>query len=98
MPLGDAEIANGAFFKDFGSPVAFNGVTVLGNFDAPGKDAMFDRSNVLDVDYTVLIAGNAFSPMPTTGSRITVAGVRYEVREPTPVDDGALVELKLRKL
>lgn len=98
MPLGDADIASGVFFNDFGSPITFNGVTVKGNFDAPGKDAIFDRTNALDIEYCVLIAANAFTPMPTTSNRLTVAGIRYEVREPNPVDDGAIVELKLRKL
>lgn len=98
MPLGDVDVASGVFFKDFGAPVVFNGATTFGNFDAPGKDAIFDHVNVLDTDFVLMIAVNAFNPAPTTGSRLTVNGIGYQVREPNPVDDGELLELKLRRL
>lgn len=96
MAIGDSDL--GVFFADFGVPVVFGGVTAQGIFDAPGKDAIFDRTAVSDVDYALTLPAAAFSPMPKSGSRLTVSGVAYQVRSSNPLDDGALVDLRLRKL
>lgn len=98
MAMGDNDIAAGVFFVDFGQVVTFNGARVKGNFDAPGKDAMFDRTSVSDTDYTLMLAAGCFSPMPDTTARLTVAGAAYQVVSASSMDDGLLVELKLRKL
>lgn len=98
MALGDNDLASGVFFADFGQPVVFNGVTAFGNFDAPAKDATFGKVDVADTEYCLVMALGAFAPMPKVASRLTVAGVPYQVRSVLPVDDGMLLEYKLRAL
>lgn len=102
MALGDDDIANGVFFADFGDTVVFGGASTKGNVDGPAADAMFDHSTVGDINYRVEMAANAFSPMPISKDRLTIATGRYvgayAVRSVDPLDDGATVEVKLRKL
>jgi len=100
MPLGDADIASGVFFADFGVSVVFGSQpAVKGNFDAPGKDGVFgDSASVSDQEYRLEVAGVALDPFPAVGDVLTVDGQRYKVRSATPLDDGATVELKLRIL
>lgn len=101
--FGDADLR--VFFRDFGVPVVFNGVStysdgevIKGNLDAPGKDAMFDRASVSNVEYRLELPANAFTPFPASTQAISVDGAQYKVQSSEPLDDGALVELKLRKL
>ena len=96
MPLGDADMA--VFFSDFGVPVAFGSQSARGLFDAPGKDAIFDRTSVSDTEYRLELAASAFIPFPDVKARLTVNGSAFAVNSATPLDDGATVELKLRKL
>jgi hypothetical protein len=99
MPIGDNDLATGVFFKDFGVDVVFGGLSVKGNFDAPGKDAMFAGSTgVSDNEYRVEVSCVAFSPMPEVKDRLTVDGASYVVTDSNPLDDGKTVELRLRKL
>lgn len=100
MPLGDADIASGAFFADFGVSVVFGSQpAVKGNLDAPGKDGVFgEATSVSDQDYRLEVARVAFTPFPSADDLLTVDGQRYKVRSASPLDDGATVELKLRKL
>jgi len=99
MPLGDTDMASGVFFADFGSTVVYGEQTAKGNFDAPGKDSTFgDAESVSNQDYRLEVAAVAFDPFPGVGDLLTVAGLRYKVRASTPMDEGAVVELKLRKL
>lgn len=98
MPLGDADLASGVFFADFGVPVVFGKKTAFGNLDAPSKDSAFGDASVSGVEYRLEMAAVAFSPMPDVDALLTVGGVRYKVRSSDPMDDGAVVELRLRRL
>jgi hypothetical protein len=99
MAIGDSDLASGLFFADFGAVVQFGIQTCKGNFDAPGKDAMFGTNvSVSDTDYRLEVSYVAFSPMPDAKARLTVDGVAYQVTSSTPLDDGKVIELKMRKL
>ena len=102
MALGDADLASGVFFADFGDVIMFGAQSTKGNIDAPSKDAMFGRTGVSDVDYSAEVGAGAFNPFPASKSTLTVTTGRYagsyEVRAVCPVDDGAIVELKMRRL
>lgn len=99
MPLGDNDLVSGVFFADFGSVIAFGGQpSVKGNLDAPSKDGVFGMSKVSDVEYSLELAAVAFNPFPASGDTVYVGAVAYKVRCADPMDDGAIVSLKLRKL
>jgi hypothetical protein len=99
MPLGDADIASGVFFSDFAVPVVFGEQAARGNFDAPGKDSIFgDTTSVSNNEYRVEMAATAFSPFPEVDDVLTVNGQRYKIRAISPLDDGATVEVKLKRL
>lgn len=108
MPLGDADIASGVFFADFGVSVVFGEQpAVKGNFDAPGEDSRFGENvSVSGQAYRVEVAAVAFTPFPGVDDVLTIdAGStfpqwsgRYKIRSADPLDDGATVEIKLRKL
>jgi hypothetical protein len=100
MPIGDNDIASGVFFRDFAVHVEFAGQpTAKGNFDAPGKDAMFgSNTSVSDSEYRLEVSYVAFSPMPDVRSRLVVDGVPYIVTSSSPLDDGKTVEILMRKL
>lgn len=102
--FGDADLR--VFFRDFGLPVVFNGVsaypdgeTIKGNLDQPGKDAIFgEATGVSDQEFSIELPYNAFSPFPASGNVLTVDGAQYKVRSATPKSDGGITEIKLRKL
>ena len=97
MAIGDADL--GIFFGGFGSTIVFGTQpSAKGNLDSPGKDSVFDHNAVSNTDYRLELPWNAFSPMPTVKDRLTVDGVAFAVAFPNPLDDGKIVELKLRKL
>lgn len=100
MALGDSDL--GVFFTDFADTVSFGAQTVKGNIDAPSKDAMFDRASVSDIEYSLKVSAVTFNPWPVVKSTLTVMTGRYagnyNVREVNPLDDGAIVELKLRRI
>lgn len=99
MPLGDADIASGVFFAEFGVPVVYGAQTTRGNFDESGQDSVFDdNKSVSNSAPQVEIAAGAFSPAPKVDDVLTVNGKRYKLRSSSPMDDGATVVLKLRKL
>lgn len=98
MPLGDSDLMSGVFFADFGLPVVFGTQTAMGNLDSPGKDSMFDSASVSNTEYRLEVAAVAFDPLPDTGDSISVGTVSYKVRSATPLDDGAIIELMLRKI
>ncbi len=102
MPLGDNDIASGVFFSDFADVVTFGNQTTMGNFDAPGKDAIFGDKSVSDAEYRVEIGALSLNPFPKsadkTGDVVGIRGSLFRVRSANPLDDGATVELKLRKL
>jgi len=101
MPLGDADIASGVFFADFGVSVVFGSQpAVKGNFDAPGKDSQFGTEGlaVSNEDYRLEISAVAFAPFPGVRDLLMIDGQRYQIRSTSALDDGATVEVKLRKL
>lgn len=81
MAFGDADLPT--FFQDFGEDIVFNSVTVKGLID--DEDARENgAANGLDVVGEVMcitVPYNAWSPMPTRKSAITVAGVNKVVRD-----------------
>jgi hypothetical protein len=102
MALGDADLTAGIFFADFGDVIFFGAQSAKGNIDAPSKDSMFDRASVSNVDYRAEVAAAAFNPFPAAKAKVTVTTGRYpgdyEVRAANPMDDGAIVELLMRRL
>jgi hypothetical protein len=102
MALGDADLSSGVFFADFGEGISFGSQTAKGNFDAPSKDALFDRTSVSDLDYRLEVGAVTFNPFPVVGNTVVVlTGIyagSYKVRTVNPVDDGSLIELLLRRL
>lgn len=96
MAIGDADMESGVFFEAFGVPVVFGGRTVKGNFDEASQDAVFGDASVDDVRHTLLLAKDAFSPMPVSGDLLVVEGVQFKVRSSGPADDGALIQLRLK--
>lgn len=102
MALGDNDITSGVFFSDFADVVTFGGRSVNGNVDGGAKDGVFSGVSVSDIEYRVEITADAFSPMPMSKDRLTIDTGRYAgayaVRCVDPLDDGATVEVKLRKL
>lgn len=101
MALGDNDLASGVFFADFGDTITCGDRSVKGVVEAPGKDGIFDKASVSDAEYRVMVAANAFDPAPKPKDCVTVEDGRfandYIVRSVDPVDDGALVEIRLRK-
>ena len=99
MPLGDADIASGVFFSDFGVTVGYGNQSAKGNLDAPGQDSQFaDNVSVSNQDFRVEVAATAFNPIPSVDDILVVDGQRYKLCSSSPLDDGATTELKLRKL
>ena len=94
MPVGASDVP--AFFRDFGVPVEFGGVTAPGIADFPGADSVFGDAKVSGIAGVVKLNAKAFAPMPKSGDRLTVDGRQYAVRAVNPLDDGALVEVKLK--
>lgn len=97
MPLGDNDVASGVFFADW-NQIVFGAKSAFCILDSPGKDAIFDRASVSNTEYTVLLPAVAFNPMPKPKDAVAVDGVDYAVQTSSPVSDGAMVELTLRKL
>ena len=97
MPLGDQDVANGVFFSDW-SRIVFGNDSAFCILDAAGKDSAFDHVSVSNTDYTVMLSAIAFNPMPKAKDQVAVDGVSYAVQSSSLVDDGAMVELKLRKI
>ncbi|HTV07802.1 MAG TPA: hypothetical protein VMD97_02000 [Candidatus Aquilonibacter sp.] len=85
------------FFADWNC-IAFAGNSAFCIFDAPGKDAEFDHLSVSNTELTALLSAVAFNPMPKPKDQVAVDGVNYAVQSSSPVQDGAMVELKMRKL
>lgn len=94
--FGDADLP--VFFADFGVPVIFAGVTVLGNFNRPVQIKLADQGfgGVETAFPSVELAYNAFSPMPGPGDEVNVDGTDYTVSEPTAISDGAIVCYELK--
>jgi hypothetical protein len=86
MPLGDADIASGVFFAEFGVSVVFGAQPAAkGILDAPGKDSQFgDQLSVSNQEYRLEVAGVAFAPFPGPGDLLIVDGQRYKVESASP--------------
>ena len=99
MALGDNDL--GVFFSDFADTVTFGQQTAQGNVDGPSKDGVFDKLSVSDQEYRVELSAAAFSPMPVPKQTLAITTGRfagnYTVRSVDPLDDGATVEIKLRR-
>ena len=100
MPIGDNDIASGVFFSDFAVDIELEGQpNAKGHFDCPGQDAVFgEYTTARNSKYRLEMSGTAFSPMPEAESFLTIKGAAYVVTSVEPMDDGATVEIWLRKL
>lgn len=102
MPLGDDDLVNGVFFSDFAVSVFFGAQSTKGNLDAPGKDAIFDRASVSDSEYRLELAAVSLNPFPAVKDTLNLMGGQYggayKVSSVNPIDDGAIVEIKMRRL
>lgn len=99
MALGDSDIA--IFFSDFADTVTFGAQTAQGNVDGAAKDGVFDKISVSDAEYRVTLPAAVFASMPKPKDVLAITTGRfagsYVVRSVDPLDDGALVEIKLRQ-
>ncbi len=77
--------------------IAFGGTQVNGYIDAPQAAGSPFGLSVADTEYTLTFPANAFRPMPETADSLKANGVAYKVKSVTPVDDGAVVEVKVKK-
>lgn len=99
MPLGDDDIASGVFFAEMAVPVVYGTQQTMGHYDEPGEDSVIaDNKSVSNTMPQVEIAASAFDPAPKVKDVLLVKGKRYELRSSSPLDDGATVLLKLRRL
>ena len=98
MALGDGDMA--ILFSDFAETVTFGGVTAKAIVDGPSKDGIFDKVSVSDAEYKLTLPADAFTPQPKPKDAISVVTGRYAgsyfVRCVDPLEDGAIVEIKLR--
>ncbi len=102
MALGDSDLASGVFFSDFGDDLRFGSQAARGLVDGPGLDAAFGGPGVSDTEYAVTVADTAFNPAPKPQDNMAIVTGRYSgkyaVRSCSPLDDGGLIRIKLRKL
>lgn len=108
MALGDAHLP--VFFRDFGDPVSCGGVSVSSTgepikaiVENIGADAVFDQVRVSDATIRAELPWSAFAQgVLAEGVEFHVLGGRnagrYKIRSVEPVDDGATVQVTLRKL
>lgn len=103
--FGDVDLR--VFFRDFGVPVTFGGVSlyadgepIKGNFDRAVQIKLADEGfgGVETAMPELRLPYNAFSPMPTETDVITVNGTQFTVSEVTAEGDGAVVCLYLKKV
>lgn len=89
-----------------GVPVTFNGVSAYPDDGTP-ICGLYDRSiqlKLMDMGIggmesalpELRLPFNAFSPMPTAGASVLVAGIPYTVNQPTAEDDGAFLCYSLK--
>lgn len=95
MAIGENDTA--VFFGDWNC-IVFGSNRAFCILNADGKDSVFDHVSVSNVDYTAMLSAISLNPMPKPKDQVTVDGVNYAVQSSSPADDGATVELKLRKL
>ena len=82
------------FLADFGVPVSARTKTSLGIFSMPGEVGLDGMS--ISTDYRLTALACEFGKL-RYGDAITVAGVKYNVRENRPLDDGTFCEVLLMK-
>jgi hypothetical protein len=107
MALGDSDVRR---FFGTGDPVSCEGVSTYADgqpiqafVENVGADAVFEQSRVTDAVIRAELPWNAFaSNVLVEGAYFRVLAGRnagnYKIRSVNPVDDGATLELKLRKL
>ena len=83
------------FLRDFGAdiPVVSGSVQGLGIYSAPGEMELDDGAIL--TDESVIVRNDLFGSLRHKDS-LTVAGIRYTVRESIPVSDGVFVILSLQ--
>ena len=84
-----------AFLSDFGVTCTTENATAVGILDMPSQVLAGDM--VLSTDYVLTALASDFGRLQY-GDAITVAGVAYTVRETRLIDDGAFVEIGLKKV
>lgn len=88
-------MAAGVFFKDW-NRVVFGDSSAFGIMDAPGKDFGMAAGKVSNVEPVLKLSAVAFAVMPKSKDAIAVDGTNYTVQSSSPIDDGAMVEIRLR--
>lgn len=85
-----------AFFDTpgFTVPVLFGASRSVGYFESPNE--IIADGVVLTTDYAVVVKASAF-PGLARGSKMTVDGAVYTVREPMLLDDGKIMRVMLMK-
>ena len=82
------------FLADFGVSFTAGDTTAKGILDMPSQVLAGDM--ILSTDYTLTARAADFGPL-VRGSRLTVDGNTYTVRETRLIDDGKMVELGLQR-
>lgn len=91
----------GAHFRRLGTTASWtpadytDGGTGTVILDAPGQDVLGGAGNA--TEYSVLYQATDFVGM-TFGDTLTIGGVDYKVRNPAPLDDGALMRATLARV
>lgn len=83
------------FFADFGQAATWNGNTTYAILDAATEDLLGGR--VLSTDYVMQVEAAGF-PGIARDAVIVIGAASYQVREVRARDDGAVLELTVRKL
>lgn len=86
------------FLEDHGVPCMFGAAPFLGILEQPDVDIPIGRHNTTSTMYALTIKSALIAQTGMkNGSAITVDGVRYVVRDPQQLDDGAFTQLNISK-
>lgn len=87
-----------AFLEDHGVPCMFGAAPFLGILDQPDVDIPIGRHSTTSTMYALTLKTAVIKQTGMkNGSAIAVDGVRYTVRDPQQIDDGAFTQLNISK-